>query len=107
MEQQSHPETSDKCRCAISTADITTLQDLSLVSVTFMNEVHKLHSLLKTVSRTSENQEYQKSQLHELIQKKFALLHTVDSLRADVLDPSDDDEEEDDNEDEEQHHTES
>ena len=77
---------------SFSTADAHKLQKLSHTAVALMAEITTLHELLEGVvcKNEDDNNEFQNQetmQLQTLLQKKYALLSTIDTLRAHVLDP--------------------
>jgi len=80
----------EPCPCMITTADLVTLNNLSRVSMRIVGEINRLHTLLASIICEEDEVEFQATEkrlVQELIQKKYALLNTIDSMRADLLDP--------------------
>lgn len=65
--------------------DYKSLQYMSRLATLFMGEIQELHRVLHTIVCEEDEVEFaarEKGQVQELIQKKLAMLHELDNIRA-------------------------
>ena len=75
--------------CTLHSADIRTIKNLSHFTLQIIQEIHQLHTLLDTLSCDEEDfeaEQIEKRRLQTIINKKYAVLEMLDSLRIEFLD---------------------
>jgi hypothetical protein len=83
MEQKNSP-------CVLHSTDIRTIKNLSHFTLQIIQEIHQLHTLLGSLTCDEEEEfefeQIEKRRLQTIINKKYAVLEMLDSIRLDFLD---------------------
>lgn len=75
--------------CRLDTGDLDTMERLSNMNLSLTKEITALHKLWKIANISASNGEFRSAEMktiQELIQKKYAILHMIDSMRVELLD---------------------